>query len=33
MEITKIEFSDKSKLVMTLNVWVLLVNVCLIVGW
>lgn len=32
MEIAKIEFLDKSKLVMTLNVWVLLVNVCLIVG-
>lgn len=32
MEIAKIEFLDKSKLVMTLNVWALLVNVCLIVG-
>mgnify|MGYP000534114158 CR=1 FL=1 len=32
MQIAKIEFLDKSKLVMTLNVWVLLVNVCLIVG-
>ena len=32
MELVKIEFLDKSNLVMTLNVWVLLVTVCLIVG-
>ena len=32
MELVKIEFLDKSNLVMTLNVWILLVTVCLIVG-